>query len=312
MRAKNWVRLFIALLLYIPLYFVQNAIDCRRKIEDLETGLLLMPGHQATSLILGGFKGLAADLLWLNIEEYWHSGQHYKLLPLLESIAWLQPTYITVWAVGGWHMAYNIFAQVEEPASQWKEMIKKESESMSDAEKKKYARVLEAADAGSNAIKTVRENGPAKGIAELLEELKAKDDLLEAFRTAHGPSRLVDAAQGLVRIVPQQVRWYREGIRFLKKGIASNPEKYDLYFELAWTYYHKGKEYPEAVRYFEKAVQFSHPAFVDDCLAHAYEKNGQIGKAIEQWEYVLKTYPEFKNVAERMLHNLRTKGKATP
>jgi len=312
MRTRNWVRLFVALLLYVPLYFVQNAIDCRKKIEDLETGLLLMPGHQATSLLLGGFKGLAADLLWLNIEEYWHTGQHYKLLPLLESIAWLQPTYITVWAVGGWHMSYNIYAQVEQPKAELKETIKKELEKLPEAERKKYAPVVAAAEKGEQAIARLRENGPGVGVASLMRELQKEDEFLEEFRKTHGPGAIVDAAQAIVRIPPSQVRWYREGVRFLKKGIAANPERYDLYFELGWTYYHKGKEYAEAVRYFEKAIKFNHPDFVDDCLAHAYEKNGQIDKAIQQWEYVLEHCPGFESVAKRMLHDLKTTGKATP
>ena len=114
MKNKNWVNLFIAVLLYIPVGFLQVHIDYRRKLEDLEARLMLMPGQVAGSLVLSGFRGVAADLLWLNIEELWHQGHTYKLLPMFESVAWLQPRYITVWAVGGWHMAYNIYASTQD------------------------------------------------------------------------------------------------------------------------------------------------------------------------------------------------------
>jgi len=226
-RSKNWINLFIALLLYIPLGFLQNSIDCRRKVEDLESRMLLMPGQMAGSLILGGFKGIAADLLWLNVEEYWHDGAHYKMLPLLESIAWLQPTFITVWAVGGWHMAYNIYAACD-----------------GDPKQQKY--------------------------------------------------------------------WYDQGVQYLKKGISNNRDRYDLYFELGWTYYHKGKDYPNAVRYLSRAVVFPHPDYVDNVLAHAYEKSGDIKTALACWENILKSRSTFKSIAERMIHDLKTKGKATP
>jgi len=225
-KRREWIYLFIGLLLYLPVYFLQISIDYSKKLERIETGLLLMPGQIAGSLVLSGFKGLAADLLWLNVENYWHSGQHYKMLPLFEAVAWLQPHYITVWAVGGWHMAYNIYVAVK------------------TEEEKQY--------------------------------------------------------------------WYNQGIKFLKKGVSYNPDKYDLYFETGWTYYHKGKDYPNAVKYFEKAIKYPHPEYVDDVLAHAYEKNGQIKKAIETWEYVRDNYPTFRSVAIRMIYDLKTKGKATP
>lgn len=224
MKNKNWINLFIALLLYLPMGFLQVNIDYRRKLEDLEAKLLLMPGQVAGSLVLGGFRGIAADLLWLNIEDYWHKGYTYKLLPLFESVAWLQPRYITVWAVGGWHMAYNIYASLKDPAEQ------------------KY--------------------------------------------------------------------WYNQGTSFLKKGIAHNPEQYDLYFELGWTYYNKGEDFGNAVTYLEKAAKFPGPDYVQSLLAHAYENNEQLEESIQQWTKVLDT--GFKQVAQRALKSLKEQGAFTP
>lgn len=224
MKTKNWINLFIAVLLYIPLGFLQVHIDYRRKLEDLEARLMLMPGQVAGSLVLSGFRGVAADLLWLNIEDLWHKGHTHKLLPLFDSVAWLQPKYITVWAVGGWHMAYNIYAAVEDP------------------EEKQF--------------------------------------------------------------------WYQQGVDFLKKGIAYNSEKYDLYFELGWTYYHKGEDYPNAVRYLENAAKFPGPDYVQSLLAHAYELNGQVDKAVEQWTKVLDT--TFAPIARRALKAINKDGAFTP
>lgn len=227
MRPRHAKKYLLALLLFIPIGLLQVGIDYQRKVEDLESDLLLLPGQVAGNLVLGGFKGLAADLLWLNMEEYWHSGQHHKVLPLLETISWLQPNYVLVWAIGGWHMAYNIYAAVE--------------------------------------------NDPE-----------------------------------------QQAYWYDQGIRFLKKGIYYNPDKYDLYFELGWTYYHKGKDFPNAVTYLAKAAQYSSPDYVTDVLAHAYEKAGNIPMAIETWQVLIDKKSSFSNIAVRMIHDLKTKGKATP
>jgi tetratricopeptide (TPR) repeat protein len=217
---KNKINLYMAVFLFIPIFFLQKNIDDTRKKEGLNNEMvIIMPGQVAGSLILSGFKGIASDMLWLNIDKYWHQGHHYKMLPLFQTAAWLQPEYVTTWSVGSWHMAYNIAA------------------GCNNAEKKKF--------------------------------------------------------------------WYKNAVEFLQQGIAYNPKKYDLYFELGWIYLKKGRDFPNAVKYLEKAIQFPHPGFVNDVLAHAYEKNGQKKQALIQWEHIKENYPELKIVAEKAIKKLK-------
>ncbi len=312
--SKNWVFLFIALLLYIPLGFLQVSIDYSKKVEELESGLLLMPGQVAGSLVLSGFKGLAADLLWLNIENYWHSGQHYKMLPLLEAIAWLQPHYINVWAVGGWHMSYNIFAEVRDAKQnlikEYNEKVKK----LSEKEKKSLQKVLAI---GGRTIYLIKNLGLKKGMQEdkipdLISEMNNYEHFLNNYRYEKNSKNafFVESDKQFVACVKEMLFWYTQGIEFDKKGVVYNSDRYDLYFETGWIYYHKGMDYKNSVRYLKKAIKFPHPDYVDDCLAHAYEKNGQIDMAMKQWEKLLNT--DFKNIAERAIKELKTKGKFSP
>lgn len=307
---KNWIRLFIALLLFIPIGFLQVSIDYSKQIENLESNILLMPGQIAGSLILSGFKGLAADLLWLNIENYWHSGQHYKMLPLLEAIAWLQPTYIVVWAVGGWHMAYNIFASVRSRGNSLIEEIDRILPQI------KEQNIKEIINKTKNEIKDFIE-GIARDYEKSEEKIKEYVNFcnkyfqkIEFLKEKKEYEKVYEKLSGLINVPIEMLFWYANGVQFLKKGITYNPDRYDLYFELGWTYYHKGMDYPNAVRYLEKAIKFPHPEFVDDVLAHAYEKNGQIELAIKQWEKLLGT--SFDSVAKRAIHSLKTTGKFTP
>ncbi|MCL5674634.1 MAG: hypothetical protein M1501_02665 [Candidatus Omnitrophica bacterium] len=223
MKQKIWPILLLALLLFIPLGFIQNQINYETIAYDLQTNLLLMPG-EAGDMVLAGFKGIAADLLWINVENYWHTGQHFKMIPLFNMVTYLQPHWILAWSLGGWHMAYNVAADV----------------------------------------KTV---------------------------------------QG-------KYYWYQQGVQYLKRGVSYNPNKYDLYFELGWTYYNKGLDYSNSVRFLKQAVMYPCPSYVRDVLAHAYEKNGEINKAMEEWQKLLKT--DFKGVAKRMIYDLKTRGWATP
>ena len=212
------------ILLFLLLSPLQDKIDLQRKQMGFEQRLLLMPGQVAGSLVLGGFKGLAADLLWLQVETLFHSGQSHKMLPVLRSVTFLQPKFITPWAVGGWHLSYNI-------------------------------------------------------------SVKFKDKEPE-----------------------EEAAWIQAGIDFLKEGITYNPERYDLYFELGWTFYHKVKNYAEAVRYLELACKFPGPDYLPNVLAHAYERNGQIDRSIETWKEIVRSGNSFGSIASRHIRNLKTYG----
>jgi tetratricopeptide (TPR) repeat protein len=223
MKQKIWPILLIAILLFIPLGFIQNQINYETVADNLQTNLVLMPG-EAGDMVLAGFKGIAADLLWINVENYWHRGEHFKMIPLFYMVTLLQPHWILAWSLGGWHMAYNV------PAG--------------------------------------------------------------------------------VKNIQGKYYWYQQGIQFLKKGVSYNSSRYDLYFETGWTYYNKGEDYSNAVKYLKQAVIYPGPDYVKDVLAHAYEKDGHINQAIKEWKKLLHT--DFKGVAKRMIYDLNTRGWATP
>ncbi|MCC6443747.1 MAG: hypothetical protein IT210_09870 [Armatimonadetes bacterium] len=83
-------------------------------------------------------------------------------------------------------------------------------------------------------------------------------------------------------------RFIPTAVSFLERGVTANPKVYDLYAELGWMYLDKIKNYQKAVEWFEKARQIpDHPAHVDRNLAHAYEKAGNVDKAVEVWKEVV-------------------------
>lgn len=91
-------------------------------------------------------------------------------------------------------------------------------------------------------------------------------------------------------------RYIPQSIALLKEGIANNPNRWDLYFELGWTHYGKKLEdYAGSLRYIQLACQqkgvdpntgeeIERPAFVDRALAHAYERVGDFKNSAAQWE----------------------------
>jgi len=59
-----------------------------------------------------GFRKLVADMLWLKVDEYWHLGLASRMLPMMETVVTLDPHFIEAYALGAWHLAYNVTVTV--------------------------------------------------------------------------------------------------------------------------------------------------------------------------------------------------------
>lgn len=79
----------------------------------------LAPGEFAGTLMLGGFRGLACDLLWMRANTAKDRGRYYESIALGKAIVQIQPRFDQVWEYLAWDMAYNIAAEVEDPAGKW-------------------------------------------------------------------------------------------------------------------------------------------------------------------------------------------------
>ncbi len=83
-----------------------------------------------------------------------------------------------------------------------------------------------------------------------------------------------------------------------KEGARNNPNTYEMYFETGWMWYHKvDDDYSQAVKWFEKAGELPdiQPAR-RNILGMAYQRNGQIDKAIE---YYGKLYHEAQEAYDK-------------
>jgi hypothetical protein len=83
----------------------------------------LTPGEFAGTLLLGGFRGLACDLLWVRADEGKDHGRYYESLALYRAISRIQPRFEQVWTYMAWDMAYNIGHEVEDEDAKWTWML---------------------------------------------------------------------------------------------------------------------------------------------------------------------------------------------
>jgi len=73
-----------------------------------------------TTVALGGFRGIIADLLWLRSSQLQQDGKYFELVQLADWITKLEPRMAHVWAFHGWNMAYNVSVLFNEPTDRWR------------------------------------------------------------------------------------------------------------------------------------------------------------------------------------------------
>lgn len=76
-------------------------------------------GVYLANTVLGGFKPLLVDYLWLKTEQLQKDKQYFSVLSLLTIIAKLQPHMETVWTYNAYNMLYSISNQEKDPQAKW-------------------------------------------------------------------------------------------------------------------------------------------------------------------------------------------------
>lgn len=79
----------------------------------------LPPGEFAGTLMLGGFRGVACDLLWLRAVSAKEGGRFYESVALVEAITRVQPHFVDVWMHLAHDLAYNIAHEADGEEGRW-------------------------------------------------------------------------------------------------------------------------------------------------------------------------------------------------
>ena len=73
-----------------------------------------------TTVALGSFRGLIANVLWVRANDLQQEGRYFEMVQLADWITKLEPTFTEVWVVQAWNMAYNISVKFTDPADRWR------------------------------------------------------------------------------------------------------------------------------------------------------------------------------------------------
>jgi len=178
----------------------------------------------AAGAMMGSFRGVAANFLWLEMTRLWDEGKGVSsdAEDVMRTVTLLDPHWLHVWIFSGWHNAYNMSYEFE-----------------------------------------------AQG-----DKLRDAGDV-----------------QGALVKYGQQGEYIHRGTNYLREGVGWNPGRYELYFELAWTYFDKWKDYQEAAKWQEAALRFPHPEYLDRQIAHAAERVPDMQMALDWYDFCLRRNP---------------------
>ena len=78
------------------------------------------PSVAIPNVMLGGFRGLAVDMMWMRLNEMKQAGQYHEMNDLAQWICQLHPRYPKVWAYHAWNMSYNVSVATFTAEERWK------------------------------------------------------------------------------------------------------------------------------------------------------------------------------------------------
>lgn len=118
MKRSTRIILVLVLIALFPVVIkLQALIDPQRKqfqpgrgVASVMTEVGNTPVVLPSQFIAGtliGFREVVAGLLWIRVNDFFHSGNYEAIIPLTRIITWLDPHQIEVYRTGAWHLAYN-------------------------------------------------------------------------------------------------------------------------------------------------------------------------------------------------------------
>jgi hypothetical protein len=73
-----------------------------------------------TTVALGGFRGLIANVLWIRANDLQNDDKFFEAAQLATWITDLEPSFTQVWLFQGWNMAYNISVKFKDFPDRWR------------------------------------------------------------------------------------------------------------------------------------------------------------------------------------------------
>jgi tetratricopeptide (TPR) repeat protein len=113
-------KLILICFIFNILFQIQNnVIEKSRSYIDKRKTLSSMNSAETISIMLGGFRGIMVDILWLKAIELNQKNEFYELLPVYKAIITLQPHFTMVWFYAATNLALDVSYEAETLEEKW-------------------------------------------------------------------------------------------------------------------------------------------------------------------------------------------------
>ena len=87
-----------------------------------ETAKTAAPSPAAEMIVagLGGFRGIASEVVWFRADRLQNEGRYGELAQLATWLTYLEPHTPEVWAYTAWNLAYNVSVMMQTPEDRWR------------------------------------------------------------------------------------------------------------------------------------------------------------------------------------------------
>jgi len=121
-RAKKIIALVLAVALLFGTSRVQQAMNRDRETLGLTHADVLddaPPVLVFTTVVLGGFRGLISNALWIRASDLQEQDKFFEAAQLADWITKLEPHFSQVWVNQAWNMSYNISVKFKDFSDRW-------------------------------------------------------------------------------------------------------------------------------------------------------------------------------------------------
>ncbi|WZO97572.1 hypothetical protein EP7_004613 [Isosphaeraceae bacterium EP7] len=112
-----------------------NKVKAEKDLGEATIGQVDTGSFMLKLALLGGARGIAANVLWNRAEEMKRAQDWDKMKSTVDLITKLQPHFLSVWTFQGWNLAYNVSVEWDAPEDKY-EWIKQGIKFLKDGVRK--------------------------------------------------------------------------------------------------------------------------------------------------------------------------------
>lgn len=94
-------------------------VKTKADLGEATIGQIDTAGFMVKLAMIGGFRGMVANWLWMQAQELQRQHEWDQLMASVDFITKLQPHFLSVWTFQGWNLAYNVSVEWDSPEDKY-------------------------------------------------------------------------------------------------------------------------------------------------------------------------------------------------